>query len=404
MSDVEHEPNDASSPHVSEPETSPVPSDAEPETNVDADDPADLTDVEPEPEPPSLSELWTTLETKRELMSALRTDYRSALFAFESARQLYKELYAETNPENPLPDLDAFPDAESLQIELDQVKDELARAKTEVGYLAKVREARLASRALSDLRDNWDETADGPIPEPLEPVALDVEDPEDDRTEHDRLMEAYAKETARVQKELGAYRASAHLLDTTKTGIRKRAARARASGSIDPVGFYTDLADHFGDAIGLSPGNLMNVFARDDQGRTPLACVVGCGLSQSEPHPERLGRTNTLLGMGSEVDAKDHDGNTALGYAVAEPDGDPELVRLLIAHGADPFSKNAAGQTVLERARSFALRAILFDSTGELRHRISKTLTGEQAKNMTVFVEDPHGAAELFRELLHRFG
>lgn len=393
MSDVE-----------SEPIVSPTVSDLEESAPSSEVDPDSEPEPEPEPEPPTLTELWTTLETKRDLMETLRTDYRSALFAFESVRQLYKESYAETHPEDPLPDLDAFPDAESLQIELDRVKDELARAETEVEFLAQVREARLASRALSDLRENWDETTDGPIPEPLEPVALDAEDPEDDRTEHDRLMEAYANETARVRKELDAYRATAHLLDTTKAGIRKRAARARASGSIDPVGFYTDLADHFGESIGLSPGNLMNVFARDDQGRTPLACVVGCGLSQSEPHPERLGRTNTLLGMGSEVDAKDHDGNTALGYAVAEPDGDPELVRLLVAHGADPFAKNAAGQTVLERARAFALRAILFDSTGELRHRISKTLTGEQAKNMTVFVEDPQGAAELFQELLRRTG
>lgn len=379
-------------------------SDVEPEPTPPLSD-QDPNVSETEPEPSSLSELWTMLETKRELMSSLRTEYRSALFAFESARQMYKDLYAETNPDDPLPDLDAFPDAESLQIELDTVKQELTRAKTEVEFLARVREARSASRAVSELRETWDETTDGPVPESPEPVPVDEEseDP-DERTEHDRLMEAYAIETARVRQELDAYRASAKLLDTTKDGIRKRAARARASGSIDPVGFYTDLADRFGDAIGLSPGNLMNVHARDENGRTPLACVVGCNLTDSEPHPERLGRTNTLLGMGSEVDAKDHDGNTALAYAVAEPDGDPELVRLLIAHGADPFSKNATGQTVLERARAFALRAILFGSTGELRHRISKTLTGDLAKNMTVFAEDPAGAAELFQELLHRFG
>lgn len=351
---------------------------------------------------PSLSELLTVLETKLAKMETLRSEYNSTLFGFESARQMYKEVYANENPEDPIPDLDTFPDSETLQTELDVVKVELERAQLEREFLERKRESRQSKLALENLQATWDEAHDGPVPEfptPLVPI-----DEEDDRTEHERLLAAFSIETKRIREELDAYRATVKLLDTTKDGIRKRAARARASGSIDPVGFYTDLEAHFGDSIGLSPGNLMNVQARDEKGRTPLMCVVHCDLGSSEPHPERLGRTNTLLGMGSDVDAKDNDGNTALAFAASEPDGEPELVRLLIAHGADPFSKDNDGKTVLEKARSFALRAILFGSTGELRHRISKTLTGDQAKKMQVFVEDPEGAAELFQELLHRFG
>jgi ankyrin repeat protein len=69
----------------------------------------------------------------------------------------------------------------------------------------------------------------------------------------------------------------------------------------------------------------------------------------------------------SEVNARDRFGNTALAYAASG--GHAEVVRLLLAYGADPDARNDAGASALDRAalsnRRDALELLLAASRGE---------------------------------------
>lgn len=331
-----------------------------------------------DPGPGELEQLDASLETVSMTLSSIL----SRLNDLESE-----------SPDAPVPD-------ESLadRIHAAETQRDLVRARWNLLQIQ--RDVLAMETTIQSTRDAWDETVDGPIPPSPEPLPLTDEN--DPRTESERLLAAYAQATSDLRQTLDAYRATNRLMDTSKTGMRRRAARARASGAIDPVALYAELESHFGPTIAFPPNTIMDVHVRDERGRTPLMRIVENGAENE--HPERLGRVNVLLAMGSDIDTKDNEGNTALAYAVTETPGNADLVTLLIAHGADPFSKNNEGKTVLELARSFAVRAILFGSTGELRHRIANTLTGEQAKNMAMFRDEPEGAAELFRDVLAKFG
>ena len=87
----------------------------------------------------------------------------------------------------------------------------------------------------------------------------------------------------------------------------------------------------------------MNV--ADRRGYTPLHFAAG------ENHVEAA---IALLDAGASVDARDAYGNTALWTATFNSRGRGELIRLLLARGADPDSANAAGATPRELASRIA--------------------------------------------------
>lgn len=88
-----------------------------------------------------------------------------------------------------------------------------------------------------------------------------------------------------------------------------------------------------------------DVAAVDKHGFTPLhfAC-----------QQYRLDIVDVLLGVGAPVDALDAWGNTPLFRAVFNANGDPSIVRRLVAAGADPDKPNASGRTPRELASTIA--------------------------------------------------
>jgi len=60
-----------------------------------------------------------------------------------------------------------------------------------------------------------------------------------------------------------------------------------------------------------------------------------------------------LLKSGAPVNAADVRGMTPLMWAVATDRADPRIVRLLLAHGADPSSRSPGGETAVDWARKF---------------------------------------------------
>jgi ankyrin repeat protein len=75
---------------------------------------------------------------------------------------------------------------------------------------------------------------------------------------------------------------------------------------------------------------------------------------------------------GADVNAVDHEGNTALHHAAAR--GDNEMIRYLVAKGANPLVVNREGQTTVDMANSPAQRTEPFPDTIRL-------LEGMGAKN-----------------------
>jgi ankyrin repeat protein len=96
-----------------------------------------------------------------------------------------------------------------------------------------------------------------------------------------------------------------------------------------------------------------DVHAKDDSGRTPLMWTAQ--RYQGAP-TEAIARS--LLRAGAAVDARDDEGRTALHYAVAANPQRPyqkpdlEMVRMLVAAGADPNGPASDGSTPLALARS----------------------------------------------------
>lgn len=69
---------------------------------------------------------------------------------------------------------------------------------------------------------------------------------------------------------------------------------------------------------------------------------------------ERFEAARVLIAAGASVDAQDVHGNTALWRAVfAFQGGDPQLIRLLVAAGADLDRKNKSGRSPRDMALTF---------------------------------------------------
>src|SRR5262249_50790103 len=64
--------------------------------------------------------------------------------------------------------------------------------------------------------------------------------------------------------------------------------------------------------------------------------------------------TALLLNAGASVDARDAHGNTPLFTAVFNSRGYGEVIKLLRAHGADPYTKNSHGVSSLRLAHTIA--------------------------------------------------
>jgi hypothetical protein len=61
-----------------------------------------------------------------------------------------------------------------------------------------------------------------------------------------------------------------------------------------------------------------------------------------------------LLDAGAEVDATNRYGNTPLFVAVFNSRGNGSIIRLLRAHGANPYAANGTGQNAVGLARAIA--------------------------------------------------
>ena len=92
-------------------------------------------------------------------------------------------------------------------------------------------------------------------------------------------------------------------------------------------------------ASGLDPA------AVDDDGWTPLHFAAQCNSAEI---------AKLLLDAGATVDAKDAFGNTPLFKAVFNSKGEGNLIKLLRAHGADPFVLNKHQISPLKLARTIA--------------------------------------------------
>jgi ankyrin repeat protein len=85
--------------------------------------------------------------------------------------------------------------------------------------------------------------------------------------------------------------------------------------------------------------------APDDNGWTPLHFAA---------QSNAVDATAQLLKAGASVSARDAHGNTPLSTAVFNSRGFGEVIKLLRAHGADPYAKNNHGVSPLSLARTIA--------------------------------------------------
>ena len=86
-----------------------------------------------------------------------------------------------------------------------------------------------------------------------------------------------------------------------------------------------------------------DMHVRDDDGDTPLHCAAISG---------RLKVVQLLLGLNMEVNSRNNEGSTPLHLASAGyKKGNPDIVRLLLDHGADTRARNLMGKTASEVAR-----------------------------------------------------
>lgn len=86
---------------------------------------------------------------------------------------------------------------------------------------------------------------------------------------------------------------------------------------------------------------------RDEYGRTALQ------------HARHVEAARRILDAGAEVDARDAKKRTALHHASEWGDSDADLVKLLLARGADPNAEDDDGKTPFLRTSSMKVRAIL---------------------------------------------
>lgn len=114
--------------------------------------------------------------------------------------------------------------------------------------------------------------------------------------------------------------------------------------SKDDVGktvLFTAIEYRKGDAVDLLLQNGANPNAIDQRQNTPL--IWACGFDDA------YYMINSLLQAGAAVDARNSFGETAL--LVASRRKAPDVVRLLLQHGANPNAKDDTGRSALEWAR-----------------------------------------------------
>jgi uncharacterized protein len=96
-----------------------------------------------------------------------------------------------------------------------------------------------------------------------------------------------------------------------------------------------------------------NVNHADDEGRTPLIYTArapfGKGGYPQSTIPARNEIAKSLLEHGAEVNHAQKHGDTALHWAVS--DRNPELIRMLLAAGADLNAKTSQGYTPMDIAK-----------------------------------------------------
>jgi uncharacterized protein len=85
--------------------------------------------------------------------------------------------------------------------------------------------------------------------------------------------------------------------------------------------------------------------ATDDSSWTPLHFAAQSNVADA---------TALLLNAGASVNSRDAHGNTPLSTAVFNSRGNGEVIKLLRAHGADPYAKNNHDVSPLRLARTIA--------------------------------------------------
>ena len=111
-------------------------------------------------------------------------------------------------------------------------------------------------------------------------------------------------------------------------------------------------------------------------GITPLQAAAGVGYGQGfAGNSHRFAPTGMLAAvkylvddLGADVNAVDHDGNTALHHAAAR--GDNEMILYLVSKGADPKRINRAGQTTVDMANGPVQRIEPFPATIALLEKL----------------------------------
>lgn len=103
--------------------------------------------------------------------------------------------------------------------------------------------------------------------------------------------------------------------------------------------------NHNSEIVQLLLGASADLNRADKQGFTALHLAA---------QNHRIDVARNLLEHGAVIDPLDKNGNTPLFRAVFESRGRGDMIRLLLAHGADKGRKNAHGVSPLELARSIA--------------------------------------------------